>query len=111
MAWERPGSFQGLDMGELRLDEAFLQVIYNGAKPAQVYSLSSNCHGCPWQRMDDVVVNSTQQNITFTMHTHPPVSLLVTVSTRQVPGELRVGSHAGLDGESELTSSVISVKL
>ena len=39
------------------------------------------------------------------------VSLLVTVSTRQVPGELRVGSHAGLDGESEVTSSVISVKL
>ena len=79
MAWERPaGFFQGLDMGSLMLDEAFLQVVYNGARPAQVYSLNSNCHGCPWQRMDDVVVNATHPNTTFTMHTHHPLSLLVT---------------------------------
>ena len=75
MAWERPGPYQGLDMGALGLDEAYLQVLYDGQSSARMYEVSSNCHECPWQRMDSPVVSP---NTTFTMHTHHPVSLLVT---------------------------------
>jgi len=75
MAWERPGPYEGLDMGALGLDEAYLQVLYDGQSSARMYEVSSNCHECPWQRMDSPVVSP---NTTFTMHTHHPVSLLVT---------------------------------
>jgi len=65
MAWESPWqSFEGLDLGSLETDQAYLRVNWAGQGPAYLYWLSDNCHGCPWQLLRRV------DETAFTFHTH-----------------------------------------
>ena len=50
MAWESPVPvFRGLDMGELGTDQAYLNISSPVGGPMYVYTLSQNCHLCPYQ--------------------------------------------------------------
>ena len=74
MAWESPQqSFEGLDLGALDTDQAYLRVNWAGEGPAYLYWLSGNCHGCPWQFLRKVETNETA----LEFHTHHATKLLL----------------------------------
>ncbi|XP_021956603.1 heparan-alpha-glucosaminide N-acetyltransferase isoform X1 [Folsomia candida] len=64
MSWfENPGveTFNGLKMSDLSVDEAWLIVSSSSSVPLWLYSLSENCHHCPFQRYsnDPILPNAS----------------------------------------------------
>jgi len=72
MAWESPVPiFEGLNMGDLETDQAYIRVNWKGDEPAWLYSLGGNCHECPWQILGNV------SEVPFKVHTHHATRFLL----------------------------------
>lgn len=100
MAWESPQeSFEGLDLGALETDQAYLRVNWAGEGPAYLYWLSGNCHGCPWQFLRKVETNDTA----LEFHTHHATKFMLRKSeVNYITTEDAVGDDWICDVSAEL---------
>jgi len=55
MSWEvQQPYFRGLNMRDLKIDEAYVNVSWTGDGDMFLYKRSENCYLCPWERVDKV---------------------------------------------------------
>ncbi len=96
MSFESPpaGDFDGLNMDELGLDEAYLRVNSDDGRAAYLYGRNENCDKCPFETYGEVRTyaacfgKSAFSSLLSSVHWSPNGFILIPRISSSVPGSL-----------------------